>query len=377
MGCCGPHDQNIDDFPFEKVEEYNNLKCEINELITNKDNKDRKNFNKVLELFNKTSKIITEYEREIKKLKNKKTNSTNFNFEMVQGLNDDIQQLKEYNHALNNLIKECDENDNKFTNININNDIGDNKQIEINENNNDINNFINDDNEYQKEKEIVNDELHFSRSEKDENDEDNVRLLKNNLQNNFENEFQNDFQNEEDIQNENELQNEEEKNNIDNINNNKIYYKKSVRRNKKSLILNKKSKQKGIYPQSDIYNFPIMENNNELKESNQNNDEYNNNINNNNEDENEDEIENDNLINIIFVLENGKNVGIQAERTDKFLDVVEKLGEKEEEYNNIDNIFLFDGDEDITDIAKNGEFISSLGFNDNHFIQVKLASNNN
>lgn len=76
-------------------------------------------------------------------------------------------------------------------------------------------------------------------------------------------------------------------------------------------------------------------------------------------------------------MENGKKVGIQAERTDKFLDVVEKLGEKEEEYNNIENIFLFDGDEDITDIAKNGEIISSFGFNDYHFIQVKLASNNN
>ena len=83
------------------------------------------------------------------------------------------------------------------------------------------------------------------------------------------------------------------------------------------------------------------------------------------------------MINIIFVLENGKKVDIQAEKNEYILDVVKKLGEKEEEYNNLDNILLFDDNEDITEKVKNGETVSSFGFNDYHCIQVKFGANIN
>ena len=39
-------------------------------------------------------------------------------------------------------------------------------------------------------------------------------------------------------------------------------------------------------------------------------------------------------------------------------------------------MILLDGEEDITDKVKNGENISTFGFNDYHFIQVKLTENN-
>ena len=39
-------------------------------------------------------------------------------------------------------------------------------------------------------------------------------------------------------------------------------------------------------------------------------------------------------------------------------------------------MILLDGEEDITDKVKNGENISSFGFDDYHFIQVKLIEQN-
>jgi hypothetical protein len=52
------------------------------------------------------------------------------------------------------------------------------------------------------------------------------------------------------------------------------------------------------------------------------------------------------------------------------------LGEKEENLKDINNMILLDGEEDITDKVKNGESISSFGFNDYHFLQVKLKEKN-
>ena len=39
-------------------------------------------------------------------------------------------------------------------------------------------------------------------------------------------------------------------------------------------------------------------------------------------------------------------------------------------------MILLDGEEDITDKVKSGENASSFGFNDYHFIQVKLTEQN-
>ncbi len=45
------------------------------------------------------------------------------------------------------------------------------------------------------------------------------------------------------------------------------------------------------------------------------------------------------------------------------------------EYNNIDNMIILDGNNNITDRVKNEEIISNFGFNDYHFIQIKLLTN--
>ena len=245
MGCCGAVDNNIDDLPYGKIEEFNNLKSEIEEIITGKNNKDRKNANKLFDLFDRTSNKITEYEKEIKLIKNKKKKNNNINDNMIHELNNDIKQLKEYNHTLNDLLKESNE-----------------KEIE------------------------------------------------------------------------------------------KIYFKKSIRRNKKSDILNKKSK---LIPKVD---YNIIENNqeNELMGNNKNhvvNDE-------------------NNLINIIFAIENGEKIDIQIEKDKKFMDAMEKLGEKKEEYNDIEKLEILDGNDEIIDKVKNGEIISSFGFDNNHIIQIKI-----
>ena len=111
MGCCSSNDKNIEDFPFQKIEEYNALKSEIDEIISDKGHKERKNPTKLFELFNKTSTKITEFEKEVKSLKNKKIRNPNIGDDMIKGLNNDIKQLKQYNHTLNDLIKESDDND--------------------------------------------------------------------------------------------------------------------------------------------------------------------------------------------------------------------------------------------------------------------------
>ena len=82
------------------------------------------------------------------------------------------------------------------------------------------------------------------------------------------------------------------------------------------------------------------------------------------------------IINIIFELQNGKKVVIQIKKNDKFLTAIEKLGEKEEDLKDIESMILLDGEKDITDKVKNGENISSFRFNDYHLIQVKLPEQN-
>ena len=300
MGCCGNKEKSLLDIPFEEIEEFNKLKEEINEIISNKESKNKIDSNKLLELLNKTSEKISEYEEELENLKNKQNKNENISEDLIKGISDDIKQLKEYNNILNNYIKENDNENKNIINININ-----------------------------KQEEIINNENTLThRDKKDKNE------LKNNQKN------------------------------LKNIEN--IYFKKYIRRNKKSDILNKKNNIKKNFQQTDLFSFSKIGKNNEL---------YNNN---NLIEKNENyvsEVEN-NIINIIFVLENGKKVGIQVKKDDKFLKAFEKLGEKEEKYNNINNVTLFDGKNEITDLVKNGRNISSFEFNDYHFIWVKFISNN-
>ena len=403
MGCCGPKDKNSDDFPYEKVEEFNKLKSEINQIIIDKDHQDRKNVNKLFELFNKTSNKISEYENEIKKLKNQKQNLNN---DLLKGLNEDIKQLRDYNHTLNNLIKESEDNE-IVKKTDQKNEIENNLQNEI-ENGKKIT-----------EKDIIIDEV---KNSNDLNIEDNgnIKILKNfnnkknNLENfleddfengarhNFENATDNDFQiefnNDDNGKKENSrdlingLNNEQlssinnnnndNNENINNLNNfsqsgeikdekdDKIYYKKSVRRNKKSDILNKKSKtnsQKSILKRN-LFGDNEMGNDNNIN--------YNEDMENELLEKNGNtpiQLEN-NLINLIFALENGEKIELKAKKNERMLDIIEKFDRDFEEYSNIENIELFDKDNEITEKVKNGEDISSLGINNEHIIQIKLKN---
>ena len=328
MGCCGSLNKNNYEMPYEKIEEYNKLKKEIDEIITNNENPYRKDSNKLLELLNKTSVKISEYEEELDNLKNKKNIDKNIRGNYIKGLNSDIKELKDYYLNLDNLIKEND-------NDKVNDKVNDRDEDKDNDNKIKIINLKLNINEIKKE-DIINEKVPLSNRVQTNSD-----ILKNiNIKNDVILTEQSDMS----------------LNNTDNI-----YFKKYVRRNKRRNNL----KQRFI-PQADLFGFPKPEKFNFLTNNNGlvNKDEI-----------STSEVTND-IINIIFVLQNGKKVGIQIKKNDKFLTAIEKLGEKEENLKDINNMILLDGEEDITDKVKNGENISSFGFDDYHFIQVKLIEQN-
>ena len=344
MGCCTPTNKNMIDFRFEKVDEFNKLKSEIDEIISDPGHKDRKNVNKLFELFNKTASKINEYEREVKKLKNKKATNKKVDDNMMQGLINDIRQLREYNHTLNDLIKKSDENDVIYTET---------KPLNINENQ------IKTESEYNNidnEIEIINKQKPNTTRGMINNNEMrglNINNKKFNLKKFIENDIRKGNKGKYQSESENDFiindgeKTPKEKEIIGDLKNSKIhsisssiennserddsiYYKKSIRRNKRSEVLNRKS-----YPNDQ---------------------------------------ENDNIINLILALENGQNVGVQAEKTQKFLVILEKLGENEEDYTDIENLELYDENGEITEKVLNGDIISSFGFTDNQIIQIKLKN---
>ena len=296
MGCCVSNDGGFNDIPFEEIEEYNKLKMEMNQILDNKDKINQTDNDELLEVINKISLQIARSEEAIGKLKPLKRINAKFINEQIQEINSKINDLKEYSFTLNNQIKK-----NK-------------NEIQLKEN-------INDEN--------LNNEL-----QKDEN-----TLLRGNKKNM-------------DINNNDEL--EKGKNDIKLNNFDKIYFKKYIRRNKRSDNFNKTTTQHK-YNNSHIISYNSLDNDNY----------YNNNY-------LSTTINEKNKLNIIFVLENGKKITIQNEAKDKFIDAITKLGEIEKEYNNLENMIIFDKDNNITERVKNGEIISSFGFNDYHSIQIKL-----
>ena len=403
MGCCSPNDKTLVDFPFHKIEELNNLKSEISEIISDKGHKERKNINRLFELFDKTSSKINEFEKEVQLLKNKQIRNSNISDDMVRGLTNDIKQLKEYNHTLNDLIKESDENEIENNNYTNNSNIFGIKTENENEIRNDE--YNNENPNFQNGNEMNDEQINLSNKDltrrKDNNilrtKNNDIKYKRNNLEKNFqykddfqnesENNFQNDF-NENIITNTNGneiLNTQNELENIYNIDNNtgnntgnnsddntdkeeKVYFKKSIRRNKKGAVLNRKSNTKKNLQQGDYSESQEIQNINKFNE----------NIQNDNENEylkenlnnlfNED----DNLINLIFIFENGNKIDIQTGKNEKLVEVLEKVVENVEKNNNLDNILIFDGEEDITDKVKTGEIISSFGLNDMHIIQLKF-----
>ena len=344
MGCCTPTNKNMIDFRFEKVDEFNKLKSEIDEIISDPGHKDRKNVNKLFELFNKTASKINEYEREVKKLKNKRATNKKVDDNMMQGLINDIRQLREYNHTLNDLIKKSDENDVIYTetkplNINENqikteseyNNI-DNEIENINKqkpnttrgmiNNNEVRGLNINNKKFNLKKFIEND-IRKGNKGKYQSESENDFIINDGEKTPKEKEIIGDLKNSKIHSISSSIENNSERDDS-------IYYKKSIRRNKKSDVFNRKS-------------FP--------------NDQ-----------------DNDNIINLILALENGQNVGVQAEKTQKFLVILEKLGENEEDYTDIENLELYDENGEITEKVLNGDIISSFGFTDNQIIQIKLKN---
>ena len=209
MGCCGSLNKNNYEMPCEKIEEYNKLKKEIDELMTNNENQYWKDSNKLLELLNKTSVKISEYEEELDNLKNKKNIDKNIRGNYIKGLNSDIKELKDYYLILDNLIKENDNGQDK---------------IKDKDNENKIINLKLNINEIQKE-DIINEKVPLSNRVQTNND-----ILKNiNIINNVNLTEQNDM-------------------NLNNTDN--IYLKKYIRRNN--------LKQRTI-PKAYLFGFPKPE----------------------------------------------------------------------------------------------------------------------
>lgn len=296
MGCCVSNDSGFNDIPFEEIEEYNKLKMDMNQILDNKDKINQTDNDELLEIINKISLQIARGEEAIGKLKPLKRINSKFINEQIQEINNKINELKEYSFTLNNQIKK-----NK-------------NEIQL--------------------KEVINNENLNNELPKDEN-----TLLRGNKKNM-------DFNNNDELE---KGKNDMKMNYID-----KIYFKKYIRRNKRSDKFNKTTTPHK-YHNSNIISYNSSDNDNYFS-----NNYLSTTVNENNK------------INIIFILENGKKVTIQNEAKDKFIDAVTKLGEIEKEYNNLERMIIMNKNDNITDRVKNGELISSFGFKDYHSIQIQL-----
>ena len=84
-----------------------------------------------------------------------------------------------------------------------------------------------------------------------------------------------------------------------------------------------------------------------------------------------------NDLNLIFELESGKKLLLHANQEEKFLNVVKRLSEKEEGYDNLENLRFYDEEKDISENIANGDKIKDFGLTDFHLIQVKIIDKNN
>ena len=268
------------EIPFDNMEDYEKLKLELEQFVSSKDPKLKRNMNKILDLLTRTKNQISEYEAEINRLQNikSKNDNDNVNAELIEGITQDIKILKNYQSILNKIMKE-----NKNTN----------KNFEENSIINETEIIINND---------------------DEEEEENINYLKNNKRiNNKENAIK---------------ENED------------IYFKKSIRRNKKGII-NQNNK-----------NFDM----NDTSDNRYSND--------------------SNNIKIFFEFENGKKIGVHAIKNEKFLDVIERLDQ-----NNIrkdlKNLEFYDGKKKINQKIIEGDKVVDFNLNENHiiFIKSKLTKN--
>ena len=278
MGCCAASSKFQLEVPFERMEEYEKLKLEIEQFLSNKDPNAKSNKNLISKLLKKSSNQISKYENELSRLKLNQSKNE-INDDLIENITQDIKVLKDYHTLLNNLMKE-------------NENIDGNNQS----------------------KEIINENEIIINNNEDEDDE-NVDNLKN-------------------------------INNINNKENSDVYFKKSIRRNKKG-VLNQK------YNLNNMNNYESENNKNiEMIDTNDN-------INLNN-----------NIINIIFEFDNGEKVEIQVKKDEKLIDVINRLSEEKTDLKNFENIQVFDGKNNIKEKIIQGEKVENFNLNDFHVIQI-------
>ena len=286
MGCCAQNAKFQMELPFEKMEEYDKLKMEVEEFLSSKDLKDKKNKNKILDFSKKLSNQISKYEKDLLKLKRDNTKNENISDELIEGMNQDIKILKDYQTTLNNLLKETEKkNSNEGLVIN---------QIIIN-NSSDEENNLKSNNEH------IDDE-----------------------------------------------------NNIDKESS-EIYFKKCIRRNKKGIL-----NQKYNIKENNIMSNDETDKKIECTDTKDNQLLYQNSVNN---------------INIIFEFENGKKIGLQANKEEKLKDVIGKL-EESGIGDMLDNYQFFDGNNNIKDKIISGEKVGNFNLNDFHVIKIKNDNEN-
>ena len=274
MGCCAVNAKMQMEIPFDNMEDYEKLKIEIEQFLSSKDPKEKDNTNKILDLLTRTQNQISEYETELNRLQNIQTKNESVNDELIEGITQDIKILKDYYTILDKLAKE-----------------------------NQVNNKNNE------EKGIINEtEIIINSNDEDDEEEINTNNLKNNKEiNNKENSIK---------------ENED------------IYFKKSIRRNKKGII-NQNNKNLNINGSS---------NNLYLNDS--------------------------NSINIIFKLENGKKIEVNAKKNEKFLDVIERLDQNDIRID-LKNLEFYDGKNNINKKIFEGNKVTDFNLNENHIIYIK------
>ena len=281
MGCCAASSKFQLEVPFERMEEYEKLKLEIEQFLSSKDPNAKSNKNLISKLLKKSSNQISKYENELSRLKLNQSKNE-INDDLIESITQDIKVLKDYNTLLNNLMKE-------------NGNIDDNNQSN----------------------EIINENEIIINNNEDEDDE-NVDNLKN-------------------------------INDINNKENSDVYFKKSIRRNKKG-ILNQKYNVNNMnnYESENNKNIEMIDTNDNL------------NLNNN--------------INIIFEFDNGEKMELQAKKDEKFIDVIKRLSEEKNGFKDLGNVQILDGKNNITEKIINGEKVGNFNLNDFHLIHIQFMN---
>ena len=298
MGCCGSNIKLQTELALKHLEKYSKLKSKLEQFLFKEDQKERMNSKKLFDIVIKSSNEISDYEKELNKLKINKLNNINISDELIESIEEDINKLNEYHKILRELLANSDKVDNN------------------------------------KENKIINEKINI-------NNKEDSSILSSEINNKKEN----------------------------------IYFKKYIRRNKKG-ILNKNKKNEDIFRDykgitqarlNFISNYEFFDDDENNKKNDLLKTTDNLPLDLNNED-----------LNLIFELDEGKKTLIHAKPEEKFLNVIKRLSEKEKNCDtNIENLKFFDEDKDISDRIINGEIIKDFNLTDFHLIQVKFKDKNN